>query len=336
MTCCPVMKSLTILSALAVTGYVGYEATTLYARYADADTPKCCHSSGTKSVVVSATPEDESCCSAAGEGACCKPGSRAATLVQQNTADEACCEETTALTAAATPVAATVVVAEGWSNVKGQVVFGGDTLPKAEESKVTADQAHCLAKGALVDKVWDVNPSNKGLAGVVVFILPERDEKLAVHPDLQAAPAPFVLDQPYCVFTPRVFAIRVGQSITAKNPDPVAHNVVIKGLKNDLNVQVPPGTEKSLKLVAETNAVSVACGSHPWMKGYGWCFDHPYFAVTDKDGKFEIKNVPAGNRKIVIWHETGYLPGYGKRDNKTLNLAAGSTADVGTVKAMPK
>ena len=96
------------------------------------------------------------------------------------------------------------------------------------------------------------------------------------------------------------------------------------------------GTDKEIKLVAETNAVSATCGSHPWMKGFGWCFDHPYFAVTDKDGKFEIKNVPAGNRKIVIWHETGYLPGYSKRDQKTLALAAGAMVDVGTVKAMPK
>lgn len=330
MFCCPVIKSLTIVSALAVLGYSGYEASQLYSRYAGLGSPGCCQQSLPLQTPASA---DESCCSATGEEACCKPGSRAASIAAvAKTTEEPCCEES----AVGTPVSTAVASIDGWSNVKGQIVFGGDVIPKAEESKVTADQGHCLAKGPLLDKIWDVNPSNKGLAGIVVFILPERDEKLAVHPDLQATPAPFVLDQPHCVFTPRVFAIRAGQTINAKNPDPVAHNVVVKGLKNDLNVQVPPGTDKELKLAAETNAVSVACGSHPWMKGFGWCFDHPYFAVTDKDGKFEIKNVPAGNRKIVIWHETGYLPGYSKRDNKTLNLAAGSTVDLGTVKAMPK
>lgn len=339
MFCCPLMKSITVLAAAGLLGYTGYEASNLYVKYHDLQKPGCCPNSATPATTNSC-PNSDDCCpdaqdslpiasgdndSKSGRGSFRIPNKGKYSIDQY----EKAVEDPTMLVNLEAKI-------EGWSTVKGKIVFGGDTIPKAEEAKVTSDQGHCLAKGALVDKVWDVNPSNKGLAGVVVFINPERDEKLAVHPDLQAEPKPFVLDQPYCLFTPRIFAIRAGQTITAKNPDPVAHNVVIKGLKNDQNVQIPPGADKQLKLTAETNALSVACGSHPWMKGYGWCFDHPYFAVTDKDGNFEIKNVPAGNRKIVIWHETGYLPGYGKRDNKTLNLASGATVDVGTVKAAPK
>ncbi|MFO0811753.1 MAG: hypothetical protein U0796_00945 [Gemmatales bacterium] len=333
MLCCPVMKTAMLVGGLALLGYSGYEASHLYSEYTGLSKPGCCQQKYVP-LVTPATSDDDCCTEGSGQG-CCDVLSRAkAATAQTSPANTSCCA---AAPGVGTPISVnTAPVADGWATVKGQVVFGGDTIPKAEECKVTSDQGHCLAKGALLDKVWDVNPSNKGLAGVVVFILQERDEKLPVHPDLKATPAPFVLDQPYCVFTPRVFAIRAGQSITAKNPDPVAHNVVIKGIKNDRNVQIPPGTEKEIKLDAEGNALSVACGSHPWMKGYGWCIDHPYFAVTDKDGKFEIKNVPAGSRKIVIWHETGYLTGYGKRDNKTLSLAAGGTVDVGTVKAMPK
>lgn len=339
MLCCPVVKSGLLLAGLACLGYTGWEASSYY-QSCQQKTP-CC------SMPQIEVIQDESDCCASDVTAsttpnCCSKNSRAATLVSSTnkTISDECCEDATPSTAA-TPVVTTiapanVAAAEGWATLKGQVIFAGDVIPKAEESKVTSDQAHCLAKGALTDKVWDVNPSNKGLAGVVVFIAPDRGETLAVHPDQKAPPAPFVLDQPYCVFTPRIFAIRAGQEITAKNPDPVAHNVVIKGLKNDLNVQIPPGTEKSIKLDAETNAMSVACGSHPWMKGFGWCFDHPYFAVTDKDGKFEIKNIPAGNRKVIVWHETGYLPGYSKRDQKTVSLAAGSVTDLGTVKAMLK
>jgi hypothetical protein len=335
--CCPIMKSLTLLAGACLIGYAGYEAGSLYVKYQDLDKPGCCPNSQGITPAVAPGTEKE-CCPTEEEGtdiiakeSCCKNGGRAALLTQAKKCEGDCCEDE------ATPVAVKVEAnLDGWANVKGQILFGGDAIPKAEESKVTADQGHCLAKGALLDKVWDVNASNKGLAGVVVFINPERDEKLAIHPDLQGEPKPFVLDQPYCLFTPRIFAIRSNQALTAKNPDPVAHNVVVKGIKNDQNVQIPPSTEKQLKLVAEGNALAISCGSHPWMKGYGWCFDHPYFAVTDKDGNFEIKNVPAGSRKIVIWHETGYLAGYSKRDNKTLNLGAGATVDVGTVKAMPK
>lgn len=320
--CCPVVKSVVMLGGLAVMGFAGWEASSYFS---------CCHQD--QSIPYQLNGPSEGCCATDGDGSCCSAPSRAGLVATKPaTTTEDCCEkEETAI-----PVSTNSPAAEGWTTVKGQVVFGGDTIPKAEESKVTADQAHCLAKGPLLDKVWNVNPSNKGLAGVVVFILPERDEKLPVHPDLQATPKPFTLDQPYCEFTPRVFAVQAGQTVNAKNPDPVLHNVVIKGLKNDLNVQIPSGSDKPIKLVAEANAITVACGSHPWMKGFAWCFDHPYFAVTDKDGKFEIKNVPAGNRKIVIWHETGYLPGYSKRDQKTLNLAPGATVDVGAVKAMPK
>lgn len=322
MLCCPIAKSALMIGGMALLGFSGWEASAYFSKHQDQ----------TSSQVIS----EDGC--ATQDGSCCTTLSRmAAITAKSNPSDDVCCEpDTNVGQTIARAISTNTKNAEGWTNVKGQVVFGGDTIPKAEEFKVTADQAHCLAKGAALDKVWDVNPSNKGLAGVVVFINPERDEKLAVHPDLQAEPKPFVLDQPNCVFTPRIFAVRAGQNITAKNPDPVLHNVVIKGLKNDQNVQIPTGSEKALKLVSEANAITVACGSHPWMKGFCWCFDHPYFAVTDKDGKFEIKNVPAGNRKIVIWHETGYLPGYSKRDQKTLNLADGATVDVGTVKAMPK
>jgi len=338
--CCPVMKSITVLAAAGLLGYTGYEAGNLYVKYHDLQKPGCCpNSRGISPAASPANGAGTDCCpdedssEVIASNSCCKDGGRAAMLTGNCAAEGKCCQES----GEGTPVSVKSEAAiDGWTTVKGQIVFGGDVIPKAEECKVTSDQGHCLSKGALQDKIWDVNPSNKGVAGVVVFINPERDEKLTVHPDLQGAPQSFVLDQPYCLFTPRIFAIRAGQTITAKNPDPVAHNVVIKGLKNDINIQIPPGTDKQMKLVAETNAVSVACGSHPWMKGFGWCFDHPYFAVTDKDGKFEIKNVPAGNRKIVIWHETGYLTGYGKRDNKSLNLAAGATVDIGTVKAMPK
>jgi hypothetical protein len=228
---------------------------------------------------------------------------------------------------------------EGWGSVKGQVIFGGAALPTPQKLNVVSDQNHCLAKGDLTDQTWMIDPQSKGVANIVAFILPERGEKLPIHDSVKDMSNEYVLDQPYCTFTPHVFALRAGQTMKAKNPDPVPHNVVIKGLRNDINVQVAPGTEKTLTLQPESNAMALSCGSHPWMKGYGWCFDHPYFAVTDKDGKFEIKNIPAGARKFILWHEKdGYLPGFSKKsgEQKILTITDGGTIDLGQIKIVPK
>jgi hypothetical protein len=311
-TCCPAIKLLLITGALGLLGYAGWEA------------GSCCHQSpgeaSLQQVVDLTSPPPQTC-----TGGC--TSKTAAAPVTKG--DEECCEPVATATAVSAPIA-------GWATVKGQVVFAGAEIPKPAEEKVTSDQQHCLANGPILNKVWDIDAASKGVANMVVFIMPERNEELPVHEAYASMPGPFVLDQPHCVFTPRVFAVRKGQTVMAKNPDPVSHNVVIKGIKNDLNVNIPPGTDKTLTLVSESNAMAVSCGSHPWMRGYAWCFDHPYFTVTDKDGKFEIKNVPAGARKLVIWHETGYLTGYGKRDAKPVTLNDGQVMDVGQIQATPK
>jgi hypothetical protein len=61
---------------------------------------------------------------------------------------------------------------------------------------------------------------------------------------------------------------------------------------------------------AEPKPAEVVCDIHNWMKSYWFALGNPYFAVTDADGNFEIKNVPAGDQKVVVWAEAlgpGYL-----------------------------
>jgi hypothetical protein len=47
------------------------------------------------------------------------------------------------------------------------------------------------------------------------------------------------------------------------------------------------------------------CDVHPWMFAWVTAVDHPYFAVTGKDGTFTIKDVPPGKYKIVALHRKG-------------------------------
>ena len=72
-------------------------------------------------------------------------------------------------------------------------------------------------------------------------------------------------------------------------------------------------SEQSLAILvgelAERLPAKVACPIHAWMVGYMVVKDHPYVAVTDAEGKFEMKNVPKGEWTLRIWHEK---PGYVK------------------------
>lgn len=221
-----------------------------------------------------------------------------------------------------------------WGTIKGRVIFNGDKVPVPEELKVDKDQDHCLQKGQLKAEKWKVDPASKGVANVVVFLRPEAGMKLDIHDSLRTpSQKQVVLDQPFCQFQPRILAMREDQTLLAKNPAPVPHNVVVQGFKNSQNVQLSAGSEKALQLFAESNAIGLSCGAHPWMKGYVWVFDHPYFAVTDKDGNFEIKLAPAGNRSVVLWHEEkGWLEG---KKGRTVTIPADGIADVGTVATKP-
>jgi hypothetical protein len=245
-----------------------------------------------------------------------------------------------ALTVLSALVPATAARAEGWGTIQGQVVFDGPA-PEREKVAVTKDQEHCLSKGPLFSDVLIVNAKNKGVKNTVVWLLHASDPKkpLPIHPQYAKGSLPAVsIDQPCCQFVPHVVALRQGQDLILKNGAPVAHNTnVYVDRGPSFNVILPPGGEK--KLAAEDITVfparfMVKCNIHPWMSAYGWAFNHPYFAVTDDDGKFTIKNAPAGDWRIVLWHETkGWVKG--DRRGTPVVVRDGQTTDLGAIPLTP-
>jgi hypothetical protein len=223
--------------------------------------------------------------------------------------------------------------AEEWGTIKGQIVFGGDKVPAAEPLKVDKDQEHCLQKGTVLSRTWTVNPQNKGVCNAVVFLKPEPGQTLPINPEALPKKDSVVIDQPICHFEPHILALYKDQKLMAKNSSPIAHNIVITGFKNSYNTQLAPGTDRTFELVSENNPIALSCGAHSWMKGNLWVFAHPYFAVTDANGNFEIKFAPAGNQNFVVWHEAkGYACG---RNGKKITVPAGSAVDVGKIELMP-
>jgi len=224
----------------------------------------------------------------------------------------------------------------GWGTIKGQLVFDGDKIPERKPLDISKDQDHCLKTGPVNDEAWVVNPKNKGVRWVVVFLKQDANKPLPVHDKLKTPPGDAVLDQPQCAFVPHVLTMRADQKLLVKNPAPVLHSATFKGFKNDTNLTLQPGENKSFTIELEKNAITMTCSFHPWMRGYLWVFEHPYFATTDADGNFEIKLAPTGPQRLVIWQESiGYLGGRAGRDGREIQVKSEGVTDVGAIKIKP-
>ena len=204
----------------------------------------------------------------------------------------------------------------------------------------TSRTARETARGNIFREDWVINKDNKGIRWAVVYLLPDPPKagsKLPIHPSLLAVPGePAVLDQPCCRFDPHVLAVRQGQPVEARNSSKIAHNVKWTGFNNPGgNVTLPPGGKMTIKdLKAAPSPVRVDCNIHPWMKAYLFVFDHPYYAVTDENGQFEIKLAPAGNHRLVIWQDMGWKDG--NRTGTPITIKADEVMDVGKIELKPR
>jgi hypothetical protein len=238
-------------------------------------------------------------------------------------------------------VSAPSATANDWGTVKGQVVWGGSEVPtpKAIDAvKTHQDRVACEAKGPVVSEAWVINKENNGVRWAFVWLIPEQGQKLPVHPALEAIKEKqVVIDQPCCQFEPRAVGIRQGQEVVVKNSANVAHNVNWRGIRNPGNNLVIPAKGEPIVIKdLVPDRVKVSCNIHPWMTGWIGIFDHPYFTVTDADGKFEIKNAPAGGCRLVIWHEDGgFLGGAAGKNGQPIQIKMGGPTDVGKLELKP-
>src|SRR4029079_6630044 len=158
-----------------------------------------------------------------------------------------------------------------------------------------------------------VNPKNRGVKNVVVWLRPDSTDnkaKLAkkdIFPgDAQRNTVEHVITQACCMFNDRVTLARVGDKIVVKNPAPVPHNFFwSSGNNGEFNQTIPKLDEFKMTnaLVGEGPPIQYKCTIHGWMTGYVRIFDHPYYAITDEDGKFEIKKAPVGEYRNRHWDE---------------------------------
>jgi hypothetical protein len=227
---------------------------------------------------------------------------------------------------------------QGWGIVKGQVNYGGAKLPPLVKIDVPGQFAKaCGARGALFQENWVINKKNKGVRYVLVWLAPfKKNGKIPIHPKLLKSKAKeVVMDQPCCQFEPHVVGLWAGQNLLVKNSASIQHNVHWLGLGNNAgNVLIPKKKSHTIKdLTPQKLPMPVSCDIHKWMKGWVGIYDHPYFAVTDKDGKFEIKDAPAGQYRLFVWQESvGYIGGVKGRNGQVINIKKGGVTDLKKLK----
>jgi plastocyanin len=113
------------------------------------------------------------------------------------------------------------------------------------------------------------------------------------------------LDNIKCRFLPHVVAASVGQFLLFKNSDPILHtaHAFFPNGQPQFNVGLYPG-RASRKPLLNAGIVKILCEVHPWMNAYVVVTDHPYHAVSDMYGDYEIRDVPPGVYKLKVWHES--------------------------------
>jgi plastocyanin len=112
-----------------------------------------------------------------------------------------------------------------------------------------------------------------------------------------------VMDQRNETFVPHVLAITTGTWVDFPNSDKFYHNVfsLSKPKRFDLG-RYATGRSQSVRF-DRPGIVRVFCDIHSHMNAFILVFSHPFFALTDTEGRYRIENVPAGTYTVVAWNE---------------------------------
>jgi plastocyanin len=190
-------------------------------------------------------------------------------------------------------------------DLKIRFEYGG-AAPVPTLIKVDKDVEYC-GKHKLENERLLVNPDNKGIQNVVVYVYTGRGgSKLD---DVAPANKTHELANDKCRFEPHIVIAQTGDTLKVSNPDTVGHNANL-GLFNNKqqNFTIPAGQEKTVALEqSEPAPIPVDCNIHPWMKAYVVVLDHPFAAKSDENGELIIKGLPVGQLNFRAYHEAGAI-----------------------------
>jgi Polysaccharide lyase family 4, domain II len=184
--------------------------------------------------------------------------------------------------------------------VSGRVLYTGP-LPKPERVPVYRDSKYC-GDTVSIDKI-QVERASGGISDVVISV-----EGISRGKPFVPEKTVISFENHTCQFVPRISVAVVGSVLEILNTDPILHNTHIR-VDNRLgrtiiNVVQPAGVDVIIKALQIAGFFDIRCDAHTFMQASMHVFEHPYYALTDKTGRFEMAQVPPGTYRLRMWHES--------------------------------
>jgi hypothetical protein len=184
--------------------------------------------------------------------------------------------------------------------VTGKISFKG-SKPAPAKIMMNADpKCVKMHTGKDVTSEQVVVNSNNTLKYVFVYVKKGLEGKKFPTPSDKKT-----IEQKGCMYTPHMFGVMVNQPIEISNDDATLHNIhALPKNSKQFNIAQPKQGMKTVQKFDKSEImVKVKCEVHNWMAAYVGVLDHPFYAVSDDQGNFTIKNLPAGDYEIEAWHE---------------------------------
>ena len=179
-------------------------------------------------------------------------------------------------------------------SIKGTVVLKG-TAPEVKKLAVTIDQYVC---GKEKNPEELVLSPQAGIRNAVVWL-----DKPPTVATAEALPSTVSMDQRECTFTPRVVLVPAGGKVDFLNSDRLLHNLHSTPSANAaFNRTQPKGRTITISF-SHPEIIRVTCDLHSWMRGWVVVADHPFYAMTNGAGEFELRGLPPGRYTLKAWQE---------------------------------
>jgi hypothetical protein len=190
-----------------------------------------------------------------------------------------------------------VAVANG-GTIRGTVKWSGPE-PHLAKFPITKDPQICDPDS---EKTRDlerlvIGPQG-GVANTVVYLKNVTRGKAFDLPEVRRS-----LDQKHCRYEPHILLVPESGQLKMKSSDATLHTIHMDGAAS-YNLPFPFPNQVVTRDFSSPGLVNLKCnGGHVWMNAEMFVAPHPYYAVTDESGKFELSDVPPGEYEIVAWHE---------------------------------
>ena len=192
-----------------------------------------------------------------------------------------------------------IVRAQGaGGSISGSIKYDGKA-PAAKKLAVSKDVNVCAVDEKFSEEL--VVSAEGGIQNVFVQVLGAKGE--VVIPKER----PSVV-QKGCQFIPHIQVIPAGSRVNIMNEDGIAHNLHTLSEKNPAFNRLQPGVKK--RMITRKNdllipeIIPLKCDLHGWMQAWIVVTDHPYHAISDPEGSFQISGIPPGTYTVQFWHET--------------------------------